>query len=546
MKKSKKTKKSPNAAPSATEEIIATDTAVAAEPTNEPDQPAAPTESVEPATPAEPTEPTTPEAKPTEPAAVPEAEPAKPVKKSHKKCLAIILVIIVLLLIGSGAFLFYALQSDFRTNTFQANLTIDYKSEYTANYGGIRYCNLFSCEDVEVTSEGTVDTDTIGDYEITFTIKHQDRQITLSQTVSVRDISAPVIDTDTTLVSLCPDGKIPPFKYTITDTFDGDLTDKGELKRQDDKIALEATDAAGNKITKLFDIADKDTEAPVIKLNGKDAVETRYGLPYYDFGATATDNCDDSVAVAVDNPVNPNAIGEYTITYTATDAAGNQSTATRLVKVINKPLTQPTDKVIYLTFDDGPSSETFRLLDILKKYNVKATFFVTGNAPDEAIVREWQEGHSIGLHTLTHTYSVVYQSDEAFMQNLYADQERVRNLTGYTSTLMRFPGGSSNTVSRNYNRGIMSRLVKTVTEKGFTYFDWNVSSGDAGGAKTSDQVYYNVINSLKPGRSVVLQHDTKGFSIDAVERIIQYGLNNGYTFDRLEPGYFGAHHGVNN
>ena len=92
----------------------------------------------------------------------------------------------------------------------------------------------------------------------------------------------------------------------------------------------------------------------------------------------------------------------------------------------------------------------------------------------------------------------------------------------------------------------MSKLVRSVAQKGFTYFDWNVSSGDAGGATTPDQVYNNVVNTLKRGNSIVLQHDTQGFSVDAVERIIEYGKANGYTFARLEPGYWGAHHGVNN
>jgi peptidoglycan/xylan/chitin deacetylase (PgdA/CDA1 family) len=132
------------------------------------------------------------------------------------------------------------------------------------------------------------------------------------------------------------------------------------------------------------------------------------------------------------------------------------------------------------------------------------------------------------------------------MHDLYAIQNRVKDITGYTSHLMRFPGGSSNTVSKSYSRGIMSRLVKRVANEGFSYFDWNVSSGDAGGASTSDAVYNNVVNSLKEGESIVLQHDTKKFSIDAVERIINYANENGYTFSTLTESSFGAHHGVNN
>ena len=91
----------------------------------------------------------------------------------------------------------------------------------------------------------------------------------------------------------------------------------------------------------------------------------------------------------------------------------------------------------------------------------------------------------------------------------------------------------------------MKELAKEVTNRGFYYFDWNVSSGDAGGTTTSDGVYNNVINSLKPGASVVLQHDIKKFSVDAVERIIQYGLENGYTFKALDETSPVVHHGAN-
>ena len=204
---------------------------------------------------------------------------------------------------------------------------------------------------------------------------------------------------------------------------------------------------------------------------------------------------------------------------------------------------------IYLTFDDGPGAHTARLLDILKKYDVKVTFFVTGSGDDALIAREYNEGHAIGLHTFSHNYSYVYSSMDNFFADLYKIQNRVKNITGYTSYLMRFPGGSSNTVSARHDGGarIMSKLAKEVTARGFAYFDWNVSSGDAGGATDSTTVYYNVVNRIKVGGdSVVLQHDVKGCSVDAVERIIQWGLANGYTFKKLDMASPTAHHGVNN
>ena len=132
------------------------------------------------------------------------------------------------------------------------------------------------------------------------------------------------------------------------------------------------------------------------------------------------------------------------------------------------------------------------------------------------------------------------------------DTKRIRDflylVTGVESNIYRFPGGSSNLVSAKYDGGahIMSTLVPEATARGFTYFDWNVSSGDAGAPISSDQVYENTINNLKPEFSVVLQHDTKDYSVNAVERIINHGLKNGYTFKRLEKDSFSAHHGINN
>ncbi|MBR2803421.1 polysaccharide deacetylase [Candidatus Saccharibacteria bacterium] len=201
---------------------------------------------------------------------------------------------------------------------------------------------------------------------------------------------------------------------------------------------------------------------------------------------------------------------------------------------------------IYLTFDDGPGDYTNELLNILARQHVKATFFVTGNGEDEMIAREYREGHAVGLHTLSHNYFYIYSSVDNFFDDLYAVQERVKNITGQTSMLMRFPGGSSNTVSRRYQRGIMSELTAEVEARGFTYFDWNVLSGDAGETTDTGEVVWRVTSALREGENVVLQHDIKDFSVAAVEEIIKFGKDNGYKFDKLSSKSFTAHHGVNN
>jgi peptidoglycan/xylan/chitin deacetylase (PgdA/CDA1 family) len=207
-----------------------------------------------------------------------------------------------------------------------------------------------------------------------------------------------------------------------------------------------------------------------------------------------------------------------------------------------------TGKVIYLTFDDGPSEHTARLLDVLKKYDVKATFFVTCRQEKyrDLVKRASEEGHAIGLHSCTHNYASVYASKEAFMKELNDISDVVFRMTGKRTNLVRFPGGSSNTVSRKYKKGIMTQLVNDLEKDGYVYFDWNVVSGDTDGARTREEVARNVTSTLKNDYSIVLQHDIKGFSIDAVEDIIKYGIENGYTFLALDEKSPTAHHKVNN
>ena len=285
-----------------------------------------------------------------------------------------------------------------------------------------------------------------------------------------------------------------------------------------------------------------DDVPPVIELTGEKDVTVARGTSFQDDGVTAFDVRSETT-VDVSGEVDTNSAGDYLVEYIATDENGNSASVTRTVHVI-----EPTG-VIYLTFDDGPSAYTATLLDVLAKYNVKATFFVTCAGPDDMIVREYNEGHSVALHTCSHNYSQIYASPDVYFNDLAAVQNRVKNLTGYTSMLIRFPGGSSNLVSARYDGGshIMSHLTREVENRGYTYFDWNITSGDAGGITTADGIYQSVINNLKyGGNSVVLQHDIKSFSVDAVERIVQYGLEHGFVFAKLDASSFNAHHSVNN
>ena len=293
-----------------------------------------------------------------------------------------------------------------------------------------------------------------------------------------------------------------------------------------------------------------DETPPEITIKGANPTTIVLNTEYKDEGAEATDNYDENVMIETSGEVDTSKTGEYTITYTAKDQASNEATATRTVKVVEEPVLHGGNlsKVVYLTFDDGPSAYTSKLLDVLKKYGAKATFFVTCSGSDDMIKREYDEGHTVALHTCSHNYAKIYASDAAFFADLEEVQNRVKNITGQTATLTRFPGGSSNTVSATYNRGIMSRLTKEVVNRGFTYFDWNVSSGDAGAPISSDTVFRNVVAGFGKyeGGSVVLQHDVKDYSVNAVERILQYGRAHGFEFRALTASSNTAHHPVNN
>ena len=206
------------------------------------------------------------------------------------------------------------------------------------------------------------------------------------------------------------------------------------------------------------------------------------------------------------------------------------------------------NKVIYLTFDDGPSAHTDRLINILNKYNAKATFFVTGNNSRylDSIGKAYRSGHSIGNHTYSHNYSYCYSSVSAF----WADWQKTENIilaqTGQGTDMIRFPGGSSNTVS-SFNPGIMSRLANNVHYYGYEYYDWNVGSGDAGGTTSTSQVYRNIVGGCA-GRSwsIVLCHDTKSYTVDAIESVLIWGQNNGYVFMALDINSPTVHHRIAN
>lgn len=180
---------------------------------------------------------------------------------------------------------------------------------------------------------------------------------------------------------------------------------------------------------------------------------------------------------------------------------------------------------VYLTFDDGPSSNTDNILDILDTYGVKATFFVTGKegAKAEASYRRIvEEGHTLGMHSYTHDYSVIYASEEAFMEDMEKLQHYLYDVTGVQSTYIRFPGGSSNKVSDVD----MRLLITDVHEAGMEYFDWNVSSQDASSKPlTKEEILDNCLNSIERFQNcIILMHDagSKDSTVEALPELIEH------------------------
>ena len=180
-------------------------------------------------------------------------------------------------------------------------------------------------------------------------------------------------------------------------------------------------------------------------------------------------------------------------------------------------------KKIYLTFDDGPSSSTNEILDILKAYDVKATFFVVGKtdeASKEAYRRIVAEGHTLGMHSYSHKYNEIYQSEESFKEDLSKLQEYLYEVTGVWPRYYRFPGGSSNTVSRTD----MQALIAWLNENDITYYDWNVASGDAvNGQLSKETIVNNCLAGIgKQAECMILLHDAsdKGSTVEALPEII--------------------------
>lgn len=200
--------------------------------------------------------------------------------------------------------------------------------------------------------------------------------------------------------------------------------------------------------------------------------------------------------------------------------------------------TQHNPGTIYLTFDDGPSKNTPKVLKVLADHDVKATFFVIGQTDETGRQRMRDivdQGHTLGMHSYCHEYGAVYQSVEAFLDDMYQIFTQIKEATGTTPTMFRFPGGSIN----SYNAGIYQELIAEMTRRGFVACDWNMSGEDAvNGTHTPSQIVQNVMKSLgwvKSGFVLLHDGDYAATTADALGTLIEELQDEGFRFDRLTP-----------
>lgn len=216
--------------------------------------------------------------------------------------------------------------------------------------------------------------------------------------------------------------------------------------------------------------------------------------------------------------------GEESGIYTVAAVETSQRDRMQQMQLSDDEADRHWEKRIYLTFDDGPSPNTNRILDILKEYDVKATFFVVGKT-DEGSVKTYQriveEGHTLAMHSYSHKYAEVYRSKESFVQDLEKLQEYLYQVTGVWARYYRFPGGSSNTVSRTD----MNELIRYLEDNGITYFDWNIASGDAViGELSRETIVRNCVSGVEGKEDcMILMHDAaeKNSTVDALPQIIE-------------------------
>ncbi len=458
----------------------------------------------------------------------------------------LILIMVLMILYGKSHIIEIQLNGDNEIN-------LEYGQEYVEQGATATIRNGLTGKQkgIELRIDGTVNSKMLGTYVITYFAKDSFFTSKEKRVVHIKDTTCPVIELKYQEGYFVKVGEhYEEEGFTAIDNYDGDITSKVTSYEKDGSVYYTVTDSSGNTAVAERKIVYNDLVPPVLTLNGDEQVSILAGQEYKDDGCSAFDEEDGDLTdkVEIVGMVDYYIPGTYQLQYCVKDQYGNTATKERTVVV--EPIKQasqvnPGNKIVYLTFDDGPGPYTQDLLNILERYNVKATFFTTSAKKDylDMMAKEAAAGHSVAIHSATHDYALIYSSEQAYFEDLQRQSDMIFAKTGKRTKLLRFPGGSSNTVSEKYCPGIMNKLIQGVCGQGYQYFDWNVSSGDAGGCSSAEDVFQNVITGIQSHNvSVVLQHDIKKFSVDAVERIIVWGLSNGYTFLPLDETSPTVHH----
>lgn len=405
---------------------------------------------------------------------------------------------------------------------------------------------LGSPSEVSVRSE--VDTSKEGDYPVVYEWRdHREKAV-----VKVRDTTPPTLVLKDYSTDLAEEIKPELFVEKTSDISDVSV----RFEKEDDwsqegtyTVRILAEDASGNRTIEEASLTrKKDTQKPEIQGVQNQTVKQGKSLDFTG-GVSVKDDMDPKPSLEVHSEhVDFATPGIYKAVYTARDRSGNVEEIVQKVTVEANP--EWNEKIVYLTFDDGPSDNTKKILDILDEYKAKATFFVTGhNQKKNDMLRiAHEKGHAVGLHTYTHDYASVYESEQAYFDDLQKISNMVEKVTGEKSRLIRFPGGSSNTISRKYAPGLMTKLTREVQEKGYQYFDWNCDSTDASGNNVPvDKLIANATSSQAKHINI-LMHDTdaKNTTVEALPKIIEHYRKQGYAFRALTVDSYAPHHQVNN
>ena len=409
---------------------------------------------------------------------------------------------------------------------------------------------LLDKDKYELKIESNINKDVLGTYNETYIVNYHGRNFKLNRTVKIVDDVKPEVTPSISKITrdYCTKKDKEKLEYTVTDNYDGNITDKAILEEIDDNYVIKVSDSSNNH--EEFKVPIELTEKPkdIFKLKDSSSIYVVKGSKYKDSGYTYTDGCGNKIDedIKLEGSVDTSKNGSYKVSYTNSKGDKLTRTVTVYTPSVNNGGSNK-DKVIYLTFDDGPGSYTERVLNTLAKYNVKATFFVTHQFGGyvNLIKKEYEQGHSVGVHSYTHNWNI-YKSVDAYVNDFNKMNEDVLKYTGNYAKIFRFPGGSSNTVSRSYSKGVVKAIASKMTSMGYQYFDWDVDSSDAAGASRS-KIYSNVVNGVKRcSKCIVLMHDIKPNTVNELDNILKTLTSQGYKFGTLNTNSPTVHHTIVN